>query len=507
MGQTADWRESGNLGGGIAVLDLKRRAVRGVSWSAVEMIGRQIVALVVFVVLARILGPDTFGLFAMALVVVGLAEQTVADGLAQGLVQRESIEEGHVDAAFWGVLGFSAVLSVIAVALAPALARAFGEPSVEVAIYWLTPIILLTALATIPSVILQREFAFRALAVRTTAGVVIGGAVGLAMAVQGYGIWSLVGHQLAMRVAALAVVWWSVPWRPGLRGKRRHFQDLWAFAVNMLILRSLSIVHQRLVTFLIGVHLGADAVGFFNLATRCYDMLMAVFVTPATRVAFPLFSRLMTEPERMRRAFATLVRLVSLIAFPVFAGAALVGPELVPIVFGAEWTPAVWIFVLYVAGGVLSASMVVGDAAVRSAGKVHWLTAEAACWAIATLIAITAVASYGILWPVVVIVAGTVLTIPVNLAFVRRIVGITPREFIGLVAPAAAGIGVMAIVVTLFRMMTSVASEGAIGLAASVAVGALTYALWQAAFNRAELMRLRDHFRSLRQSPEGADRD
>jgi len=131
-------------------MDLKQRAIRGVSWTTFSMAGRQVVALSVFVWLARILGPESLGLVAMSMVVVGLAEQTVAEGLADALVQREEIEDGHVDAAFWGILGFSAALSLIAVALAHPVALAFGQPEVEALVYWLCPIILLTALSTVP---------------------------------------------------------------------------------------------------------------------------------------------------------------------------------------------------------------------------------------------------------------------------------------------------------------------------------------------------------------------
>lgn len=459
-------------------------------------------ALAIFIILARILGPATFGLFAMALVIVGLAEQTVAEGLAEGLVQRETIEDGHIDAAFWGIIGFAVVVSLIAVGLAHPVALAFGEPRVEALIYWLTPIILLTALGTIPSVILQRRFAFRALAVRTTGSVAVGGVVGLAMAFSGYGIWSLVGHQVAMRLAAIAVVWWSVPWRPGLRGTRRHFQDLWKFALNMLILRSLSMVHQRLVIFLIGVHLGAEAVGFFNLAIRCSDVLTAVFVMPATRVAFPLFSRVRVEPARMRRAFATFIRLVPLVSAPAFAGAALVGPDLVPVVFGAEWSPAVWVFVIYISNGILVAPHMVSSAAVRSAGKPHWLSIATGCWAAGTLAAVLAFGSFGIVWPAAILVIGTALTLPVHLVFIRKITGLTAIEVGREIAPTVGGLLVMAAAVLAWRHIVPAAMGDAYVLASSVAVGAGTYILWHIVVNRDEMLHLREHFRSLR-SPAG----
>ncbi len=147
--------------------------------------------------MARLLDAEVFGLVAMALIVVGFAEVLIRQSITVALIQRQQLEPGHSDAAFWSLLALAAGLTLGIVALADLVAQVYAISQVADLLRWLSPTLLLVALSAVPVAILRRKLQFRLLAVRTTLGVIAGGAVGITMAVMGYGVWSLVGQRLA----------------------------------------------------------------------------------------------------------------------------------------------------------------------------------------------------------------------------------------------------------------------------------------------------------------------
>ena len=160
--------------------NLQRRAARGTLWAMVDNWGRQLLQLVVFVVLARLLVPDDFGLVALAVVFVALATLFVDQGLGDAIIQRPTLTREHIDTAFWAALTLGAGLTVAGVVLAVPIAALLNEPRLEPVLQALSATFLLTGFAAIPTGVLRREMRFRSLAMRTLLSIAGGGLVGIA---------------------------------------------------------------------------------------------------------------------------------------------------------------------------------------------------------------------------------------------------------------------------------------------------------------------------------------
>jgi len=199
-------------------MSLRQRAVRAVTWSAVSAGGAQLAGVLIFVALARLLPPEAFGLVAWAGVFMGFLQIFVTAGLSQSLVQREHLEDGHLDAALYASLALTAAIGAIVVLGAGPLATFLDEPALAPVLGWLALVLPLNALAAVPQAILRRELRFKPLAMRVLTANTIGGIAGIAMALLGFGIWALVGQQVVTAATAAVVLWTSITWRPGLRG-------------------------------------------------------------------------------------------------------------------------------------------------------------------------------------------------------------------------------------------------------------------------------------------------
>lgn len=452
--------------------DLRQSAATGVFWSAVQTWGSQLISLVVFVVLARLLAPVDFGLVALATVYLAFVQIFLDQGFADAIVQREKLEKAHLDTAFWATIGIALVLLAIAFATAGLIAGLFSEDELAPVIRWLSLTFVVGALASVQQAILRRALLFKRLAVRSLIATVCGGIAGLTLAASGFGVWSLVGQQLVGGFAGVVVLWAASPWRPGRALSRRHFRELWSFGINIVGMNFLNFFNRRSDDLLIGYFLGPVALGFYTVGYRMLRIVTKVVANTMTQVAFPTFSRLQTQPDRMRRAFYSATQLTSLIAFPAFIALAVLAPEFVETVYGEQWAPSATIMQILAFIGILHASYYFNRSVILGAGRPTWALALATITAVANVVAFSIAVHWGIVAVAIAYVARAYLFSPLPLIVVHRIIGLDVRAYLGQFAVPLAGSLVMAAVMLGARELAGSAS---VFLISATLAGAASY--------------------------------
>jgi len=163
-------------------------------WAALETGGAQVSTFLFFVVFARILTPGEFGVYALALAIVGMVNLVLFQGFGDALIQVETLDEDYTSTVFWTNMllsvGMILFLQVVAL-LGPTL---FNDPMIRPVIAWLSLLCIPRALISVHSALLRRKLDLRIFAIRTILGYLIGGVVGLALAVNGWGVWSQTTH-------------------------------------------------------------------------------------------------------------------------------------------------------------------------------------------------------------------------------------------------------------------------------------------------------------------------
>jgi PST family polysaccharide transporter len=318
-----------------------KQIARGVAWQAFAMWGSQFVSFATYTVLARLLSSRAFGLVAMAWVYVSLIQIFVRQGLGDAIVQRKDLQRDHLNSTFWIVCLISSVFCFLSVVLSVPVARFFKEPQVASVITWLSLFFPLNALSAVPTAVLVRHLNFRAIAMSSLAGVTGGSAIGIVMALTGWGIWSLVAQQLSGAFLNCAMLWLLVPWRPAFRFSARHMRDLSGFSIGIAANDLLWFVSQRSDQAVVGHSFGSLSLGPYSLATKIVALLHDGLIGLLQSVAFPVFSKLQDEPRKLEHAVYRFCELSSFVAFPLFGGIAVMSPELVPILFGTRWLAAI----------------------------------------------------------------------------------------------------------------------------------------------------------------------
>ncbi|MGC1428413.1 MAG: oligosaccharide flippase family protein, partial [Albidovulum sp.] len=171
---------------------------KGVAWMAAGGWTEQAINFGVFVTMAKLLGPELFGLLSMAAVFIVPAEALVRESVSEYLIAAHDPTDEDYNATFWLTTGLGLGLAVLLWLIAGPIAYVYGQEIVAGLIRGLSVTVLLIAFTAVPVAILRREFNFRVLSLRAIAGVIVGGTVGIGMALSGWGVWSFVGQWIAM---------------------------------------------------------------------------------------------------------------------------------------------------------------------------------------------------------------------------------------------------------------------------------------------------------------------
>jgi O-antigen/teichoic acid export membrane protein len=322
-------------------MSMRRTALVTALWSMGESWGLRIVSAAVFLLLAHLIEPAAFGLVALAQVYLMVTQTLCDQGLTIALIQRETIEPEHKDSVFWANLGVGVILMLLTIAFAGDLARAYGEPRLAPVLRWYSLAPLLASITIVQTGLARRDLRFRDLALRQTLGALIGGVVGVAMALAGMGVWALVAQGLVTQAAGMVILWAIVDWRPRLVFSWRHFKDLFGFGSNVLATNVLRIIGGQADRMLLGYFFGATDVGYYSVAQRLLGIVTDFIAGSTERAVVPLFARIQDDRERVARGLFAAQRLLTLIVVPAFIGLIAVAPALIRVGVGPQWEPSI----------------------------------------------------------------------------------------------------------------------------------------------------------------------
>jgi PST family polysaccharide transporter len=477
-------------------------ALRSALWVMAESWLVRLVSLVAFLALARLLDPADFGIMALAGIYLTFCSFVIDQGFGTALVQREDLDAGHLDAVFWAQLALGALVAAFTFAAAGWIARLFDEPGLEPVLEALAIFPAITALTLVQQAQLRRELRFAALAIRHIVSAVIGAAIGIAMAALGYGVWSLVAQMLSGAVVGLAILWGASRWRPRLAFSLQSFRELTGFGAAVFGHELVWTLSYQVDKLLLGRFAGAAPLGLYTVAQRLVSIVGEVLVVGLQGLVVPVFARVQNDRAALLRGLFRAYRLIAFIAFPAFAGLALIAPELVPILLGAKWAEAVPVVqasalptLVYALGFFLSNVL---TAIGRPGLRLGLTTLQAALSALFVLAALR----WGPAAVALAMGAAALLAYAVNAVMLQRLVGLGPLAYHLQAWPAALATAIMAAAVwAVGSQITALPVIAA--LAVKIAAGGLAYFLATLLLARSQWREMLDLLRSLKARPGG----
>lgn len=319
---------------------LGRQLRKGVAWTALATGGRQLVNLAVQLLLARLLVPEHFGLVGMAVVFTAFMDVISELGVSSAIVQKREgeLRREHMDAAFWtGVVASAGAVALACTALGAGAAWFYGEPVLWGVVAVISLALLFRGLTHVHRAVLTRELRFRELGLIRMSSVAIGGAVAVAMALLGYGVWSIAWQGVVAAAASVPMYWVTTRWLPQLRFSRQAFREIFSFGAFVAAYDILIYIGKHLDYLLIGKFVGAATLGLYTLAFILTDAFRTSVMGILNQVMFPIYGKLQDSPASARRYYLAVIRVNTLVTFPLLSLFVAFPHEIVDVGLGDRW--------------------------------------------------------------------------------------------------------------------------------------------------------------------------
>jgi O-antigen/teichoic acid export membrane protein len=324
--------------------DLKRRTARGALVSMFGQVATFILRIGSMVVLARLLDPHDFGVVGMVTACTGFLGLFRDAGLSMATIQRVSVSRAQISTLFWINVLVGVILSVLCAAMAPILTHFYNEPR----LLWVTIVIgggfLFNGATAQHRAILQRNMRFAVLTLVDILALIFSLAVGVAMAMTGFGYWALVGMTVALPAASLVGVWVASGWIPGPPERRTGVRSMLRYGGTVTLNNLIVYIAYNADKVLLGRYWGAATLGIYGRAYQLVSMPNDSLSSTIALVAFPALSRLQNDPPRLKSYFLKGYGLFLSLVVPITMGCALFAEDIIRVFLGPKWGEATPVF-------------------------------------------------------------------------------------------------------------------------------------------------------------------
>lgn len=333
--------------------DLKNRTAHSVKWNLVDKLASQVLYALTGIVLARELSPDDFGLVGAALVFQAFASLLVDSGFSYALLQRRQPSRLDYSTVLWFNIGCAVVLYLVLFACAPLIAGCFQHDMRLVPVSRVLFLaIILNAATIVQTNRLMKAMEVRGVALSNAIGLSCGGAVGIGLAVGGFGVWAIVWQTLTGAAVRGIVLWTSTRWRPLPRFYWPSLRSYFGLGSRMMLTSFLRTVFLNIYSFLIGNRVGLASLGYYTQADKWSKMGTSSLSQVLTSSFVPTLSAVQNQPERYRAMCSKMTRFTAYLLFPAMLWLAAAASPLFHALFGTKWDPAVILFQLLLVRGI-----------------------------------------------------------------------------------------------------------------------------------------------------------
>lgn len=307
-------------------------------WSFLSELAAKAIQPVVFIVLARILSPEDFGVIAAATMVIAFSQIFWEAGMANAVIQRQTKIEASANAAFWINITLGIFISSLLFVFADQIASTLSHDGrVNAVLKVMTLQIILGAFSSVQTAMLQKEMGFKKLFWVRFASVSIPGIASVPLAFYGWGIWALVIGTLCGQLSQVVMLWRLSHWKPKLQFSNQVAREISKFGALVSATSLVTWFFAWGDTFVIGHFLGMHNLGLYRTGNQFSDLIFVSIFSPILPVLYSHLSRLSGDTKSMSFLIENLLKLIMWISFPIGAFLFIFGGSIEKVIFGPKW--------------------------------------------------------------------------------------------------------------------------------------------------------------------------
>lgn len=347
--------------------------VRGVFWSAVQKYSGIVIQLLVSAVLARLLSPSEFGVVALASVLIVFIQLFSDMGLGAAIVQRNDLDEEDYDHLFSFSVYLGVFLALIVLVSSYFVASFYGDELLIPIVQLMAIPLLLGTVNMVPNSLLAKAKRFKFLALRTLAFQVISGVISVVAALLGMGCFSLLISPIFTSFGVLFVNFRQYPRRFHFRMDWSPLKRIFSYSFFYFLFCVSNYFTRNLDKLIIGKHFSMADLGYYEKSYRLMMLPLQQITHVVTPVMHPIFADLQNEKGRMGMDYGKILRLLSMVSFPVGVFLYFAADNLICLVYGSQWIPAIPVFEILTFSVPIQVLIATTGAIYQASGRTDWL--------------------------------------------------------------------------------------------------------------------------------------
>lgn len=334
----------------IIKIDMKaddNKIAKGIFWKSLERFGVLGTQFFLRIILARLLAPEHYGLLALMMVFITIANVFVQSGLNTALIQNKDVTEEDYSSVLWVSLGIAGFIYCLIFLTAPAIASVYKMRDIVKPLRVLSLMLFPGALNSIQLAKVSREMDFKKVFYSNLIGSILSGVIGIMVAYNGGGVWALVAQSLLNFCIVCVVMKFTVKMKIRLKCNWTRVKVLFSFGWKLAVSSFLNAIAEDIRSLVIGIKYDADILGNYNQGMQFPQYGINIIQSSISSVILPAMSERQSDKERVKQVMKNTIKLSTYIVFPIMAGMAAISHSFVNIVLTEKWLGCVPYMRLY----------------------------------------------------------------------------------------------------------------------------------------------------------------
>lgn len=315
--------------------------IKSLFWKLLERSGTQGIQFIIQIILARLLLPEEYGIIAIVMVFISLANVFVQSGFNTALIQKKDVDELDFSSVLYLSLLVATILYIVMYFVAPFIAGFYNEPLLVPVLRVLSITLFIGAFNSIQNAFVAKYMLFKKLFASSMGAVIVSGIIGIIAAYSGFGVWALVVQQLTNQLSIAIILWFTVKWRPQLIFSFKRLKTLFSYGSKLLASGLLDTLYNNLRTLIIGRIYTPDILGFYNRGQQFPQLIVSTIDGSIQSVMLPALSSQQHNKTKVKNMMRRAIVSSSFLVFPMMAGMVVVAEPLVKIVLTEKWIDSV----------------------------------------------------------------------------------------------------------------------------------------------------------------------
>jgi len=463
-----------------------------VIWSILNQFSAQIIVLIVFLVNARFISKADFGAMAIAMLVVEVLRQLTIESIATTLMAKPNPDHQDYNAGFAIISVVSVISAVLVYFLAEPISLLMGNDTVSYALKWVCLIILTFGAARVHEVWLIKNMMFKQLAIRSILTIMIGGAVGIYLAVHGYGIKSLIAQQVTTTALSVIFLWVATKWHPSFNTTMEKIKEIFNYGRIISFNNVVSLLSSQIDVFFAGFYLGVTQTGVYSSAKRIILAIMMIVSSSINSVSLPsiVAANKHGDVESLKISYLKFVKFSAFFTVPLLVGLATLSLPFVTLLLGAKWADTAPVITIACSYSIIATLENYNANIFLAKSKPKILTYITISHLVLSIILISIFVRYGINWLAIALLIKGIIIFPFSLRLALKMTGTTVKEYFSVIGAQLFSAAIMGAIIKFIQMAGFLPNSAILELLVLILIGMMVYLLSMSIFNKLLLLEI-----------------